>query len=446
MSIKRNYRLVCVKDISLEVLCETALTKGGTGTCVGLDVAKDEIVSVVRWPDETFERPWKIENPVEIDELLQRLLLLKENCDSLTIGLESTGTYSESVRYAMTAAGLEVHRVSGKAVSDYKEIFDGVPSQHDGKDAAMIAELTCYGKGTPWPYQPLSENEQAIRHQVARLAAYRTQTNQWLGRVEGILARHWPELTGYLRLGSATLLNICSDYSSPAAVAASDASRQQLRSWGRGQLAWSKIDAIIESARTTSGVPIGESEMFWLKELAGQAIAGLAAVNSAEKELRKLAEEHESMKPYVQAVGAVTLCTIWATVGDPRQYSSSGAFLKALGLNLKELSSGKRKGELAITKRGPSLARKLLFYWALRGVQHPRLKGWYRQFQRVGKSTGGNSEHRKMKGLVAMMRKLCKSLWYVYHRGEEFDYAKVFPGEPLQKRRKRARRKSVVSN
>ena len=151
MSIKRNSRLVCVKDISLEVLCETALTKGGTGTCVGLDVAKDEIVSVVRWPDETFERPWKIENPVEIDELLQRLLLLKENCDSLTIGLESTGTYSESVRYAMTAAGLEVHRVSGKAVSDYKEIFDGVPSQHDGKDAAMIAELTCYGKGTPWP-------------------------------------------------------------------------------------------------------------------------------------------------------------------------------------------------------------------------------------------------------------------------------------------------------
>ena len=28
-----------------------------------------------------------------------------------------------------------------KTVSDYSEIFDGVPSQHDGKDAAMIAEL-----------------------------------------------------------------------------------------------------------------------------------------------------------------------------------------------------------------------------------------------------------------------------------------------------------------
>ena len=84
MSIKRNYRLVCVKDISLEVLCETSLTKGGAGTCVGLDVAKDEIVSVVLWPDKSFERPWKIGNPAGIDELLQRLLLLKENCDSLT--------------------------------------------------------------------------------------------------------------------------------------------------------------------------------------------------------------------------------------------------------------------------------------------------------------------------------------------------------------------------
>ena len=118
MSIKRNYRLVCVKDISLEVLCETALTKGGTGTCVGLDVAKDEIVSVVCWPDETFERPWKLENPAEIDELLQRLLLLKKNCDSLTIGLESTGTYHRGEEF------------------DYAKVFPGEPLQKRRKRAS----------------------------------------------------------------------------------------------------------------------------------------------------------------------------------------------------------------------------------------------------------------------------------------------------------------------
>ena len=36
-------------------------------------------------------------------------------------------------------AGIAVVRVSPKAAHDYAEVFDGVPSQHDGKDAAVVA-------------------------------------------------------------------------------------------------------------------------------------------------------------------------------------------------------------------------------------------------------------------------------------------------------------------
>ena len=142
MPTKRNYRRVKVNDISVTSLIETAIEKGDRGASVGLDVAKHEIVAVLRWANGSFERPWSVRNPDEIGLLIPLLVSLKEVCGSLTIGLESTGTYSEAVRQAMTAASLEVHRLSGKGVCDYKEIFDGVPSQHDGKDAAMIAELT----------------------------------------------------------------------------------------------------------------------------------------------------------------------------------------------------------------------------------------------------------------------------------------------------------------
>lgn len=395
MSSKRIYRRVGVKEISTESLAETANSKeirGDSGATVGLDVAKHEIVAVLRWSDGSFERPWSIHNPSEINLLVDRLIQLKESCGQLTIGLESTGTYSESIRYALTNASLEVHRVSGKGVSDYKEIFDGVPSQHDGKDAAMIAELTHFGKGKPWPWEPRSESEQQMRHQVARLNAHRTQANQWLGRLEGILSKHWPELGGQLQLSSATLLNICTHYASPQQLAADDCARDQLRSWGRGQLSFTKIDAIIESAGKTDGVPIGAGEMVWLEEIANEVRCCLIEVKACEKQLQQIAENQESLKPHVKKVGAVTLCTIWSTVGEPRKYSSSGAFLKALGLNLKELSSGKYKGQLRITKRGPSLTRKLLYYWALRAIQEPALKGWYREFHRVGQGNSGASQ------------------------------------------------------
>ena len=305
----------------------------------------------------------------------------------------------------------------------------------------MIAELTAFGKGVAWPFQLLSETEQQMRHQVARLHAFRGQANQWIGRLEGLLARHWPELSDMLTFSSVTLRKIILYHGSPANLASDDSAAATLRRWSRGTLKHAKIKAIIESARTTSGIPMGVAELTWTQEVAGEVTAALTEVKACEKQLQQIASSHESMSRHVAQVGAVTLCVIWSAVGDPKKYTSSGAFLKALGLNLKELSSGKRRGELAITKRGPGLARKLLYYWALRGVQHPELRQWYTEFHQVGRSQSGSREHRKMKGLIAMMRKLCRSLWYVHQHDLEFDYAKVFPGKPLEKRQRRRQRR-----
>lgn len=134
MKVKKSYRRVSVKDVCVESLVDQALLFGEQGTCVGLDIAKKEIVVVVRWGNASFERPWSAGNPNEIELLIELLQRLSKSIDGvLQIGMESTGTYGEAVRRALTLAGLSVQRVSGKAVSDYAEIFDGVPSKHDGK-------------------------------------------------------------------------------------------------------------------------------------------------------------------------------------------------------------------------------------------------------------------------------------------------------------------------
>ncbi len=445
MSAKRMYRGTPVKNVSLEALKEIAVLKGHAGTCVGLDIGKKLIFAVVRWADGSFECPWKIQNPSEIPELIALLQMLQENCDSLIVGLESTGTYGEAVRYAMTNASLEVHRISGKASSDYKEIFDGVPSQHDGKDAAVIAELTCFKKGTSWPFEFASETDQEMKHQVQRMDVYHSLATEWTGRLEAMLAKHWPEVAGLLALNSVTLVKLIIHYGSPARLAADPDAKRNLHNWGRSGLKSKKIDAVIESARTTTGPPIGNGEMTWLQEIATELQKAILEVKACRERLKKMAESDSSMRDYIDAVGAVTLCVIWSVVGNPRNYSSGGAFLKALGLNLKELSSGKRQGQLAITKRGPSLARKYLYFWAMRASQDAALTKWYLSFQQVGSSSSKGkanrtNDSRKMKGLIALMRKLSRSLWYASVHNETFDYAKVFPGQPLEKRHRRRRR------
>src|SRR5258708_5385346 len=189
---RKAYRSTEVKHVELELV----LSRGPQGpVTVGLDVGKFVIYVVVRWSDGSFERPWRVENPSEI-ELLVRLLVALAASRKMTVAMESTGTYGDALRGKLSAAGLVLHRVGGKAASDYAEIFDGVPSQHDGKDAAVVAELAAIGKSQPWPAGPPAYG--GLVHDVHWLEAQQDVLQLWIGRLEALLARHWPEGTALL--------------------------------------------------------------------------------------------------------------------------------------------------------------------------------------------------------------------------------------------------------
>jgi len=120
-----------------------------------------------------------------------------------------------------------------------------------------------------------------------------------------------------------------------------------------------------------------------------------------------------------EVVGSVTRAVAWAAQGDPRDYPSAASYCKGIGLNLKEHSSGKHKGQLKITKRGPSETRFYLYYAALRLIaRDPLVKRWFKaKTQRPGAI--------KLKTVVELMRKLAKGLWHIA-RGEAFDIEKLF--------------------
>src|SRR4029453_11913804 len=126
----KAYRASNVKGVALERVMQNG---PAGGVSVGLDVGKEEIYAVMRWSDGTFERPWKALNPSQVAVLVEMLGKIGAS-RSLTAAMESTGTYGDALRARLGQAGLGLQRVSGKAASDYAEVLDGVPSQHDGKD------------------------------------------------------------------------------------------------------------------------------------------------------------------------------------------------------------------------------------------------------------------------------------------------------------------------
>ena len=184
---------------------QVGVGRDGQDLMVGSDVGKYQLCAVGRWPDGAFERPWDIANPEQIPALVALLRQLGAR-HRVTVALEPSGTYGDALRQALGDASIPVLRVSPKAAHDYAEVFDGVPSQHDHKDAAVVAELAALGKAWPWPYVARSEWEQELVSCVDWLTAQRRIAMLWLGRLEALLARHWPELTRLLSVASATLL------------------------------------------------------------------------------------------------------------------------------------------------------------------------------------------------------------------------------------------------
>jgi transposase len=213
---RRAYGTVRVNGVDVQKLIEG---REGLDVVVGAEMGKFEMVVVCRWSDGRFERPWRVANPTEIPELLRVLSQLRVG-RRLTVSVESTGTYGDACRQALADAGIAVERVSSKAAHDYAEVFDGVPSQHDGKDAAVVAELAALGKGRAWPYQAPAVWDQQLTYWVEWMVAQRQLLMMRQGRLEALLARHWPEATRVLKLSSVTLLRALREYGSPQDLAA----------------------------------------------------------------------------------------------------------------------------------------------------------------------------------------------------------------------------------
>lgn len=411
---RKAYSCRSVKSVRLE---KFLVDREGQDAWVGIDVAKEDLKAVLHWGARQFERPWNVENPGELKGFVELLTELSVG-RKLVIALEPSGTYGDAFRQAAADAGLVVHRVSPKAAHDYAEIFDGVPSQHDGKDAAIVAELARQGKSVVWPWRRPQPVDEQIEYWVDRMDAHQRIAQVWTGRLEGRLARHWPEAGGQLKLTSRTLLEAVAAYGGPAWLAADAQAAEKLKRWGRGYLKPEKVQALLASARHTLGVRQSELDRRRLQDIGRSALAARREVRQAKRRLVALAGRRPAIRAMGQVVGIGTACVLWACLGDPRGYYCAGAYVKAMGLNLAERSSGKWAGHLKISKRGYGIVRYWMYLAAIREVKSEPARSWYRAKRLKDAEKGGRA-------LVAIMRRLAYALHPVAC-GERFDVGRMF--------------------
>jgi transposase len=431
--ISKAYRATRVNDVDWD-----RLVRGNEGVDItlGIDVGKRDLWPVCRWAGGRFERPWRVKNPEEIPTLIA-LIERMSTGRKLVAALESSGTYGDALRQALSDAKIAVMRVSNKAAHDYAEIFDGVPSQHDGKDAAVIAELAALGKVQPWAYEAASDWEQELSYWVEWMVVHRKILATWHGRLEGLVSRHWPEATRVLKLHSVTLLRALEHYGDPAALAADPEAAQRLRRWGGLFLGPKKAERLVADADSSVGVRVGEWQRRQIQDYARQALWARQEAARADRRLRNLAEGNTVLQAQGKVVGVSTACVFWTGTGDPRKYHAAAAYRKAMGLNLKERSSGSYQGQLKISKRGCARTRQWLYFAVLRLIQESGVRPWY-------EAKKARSEDDARRVVVAVMRKLVMALYHVGVKGEEFQARRLFGG--IRRRNVRVKSGAPISD
>jgi transposase len=411
---KGRYHSVECKGVDWDAL---AAQVAGRCLVFAVDVAKHDFVACVQVKGEAPLVRVKWQHPAETPALLAGLGRLTA-AGPVEAVMEATGTYGDALRWQLGQLGATLYRVGAKRVHDAAEVFDGVPSLHDLKAADIIAELHELGHSQVWV--EADTQRRALTAQLKMLHQCKARQQQELNRLEALLSRHWPETLTLLDLGSVTLHHLIAAYGGPAQVHAFEQqARELMQKTGRPGLADAKIEALLRSAGHTLGMPCILEERELLRWQATAVIETHAELRRVEKLIVQAVAHDSALASLRTVVGPVTSAVLLAAQGSPLSYPDADSYCKGLGLNLTERSSGKHKGRLKITKRGPAVARFYLYFAALRLIANEAVVAkWFQaKTARPGALKG--------KQVVELMRKLAKALWHHAH-GRLFQAEKLF--------------------
>jgi transposase len=416
MKRKRTYQTSHVQQVQvLELLPLLA-----AGCIIALDVAKQRFVAALATVAGEVVKLFRFDHPTESAAFFGVVEQLRAQLpqDGLRVAMEPTGTYGDALRHQLVRTGVPVVMVSPKRTHDSQELFDGLRSMHDPKSAVLVAKLCAMGLSTAWSEPPTSRVR--LRALVEQRRHEQGQAEVCFGRLEGLMARHWPELGQWMDVrAQRSALVLLAKHTSPARVAAEPAqARATLLEASRSRLSREAIDGVLATAPATLGVPMVAEEEALVRTLATQVLAASRRTDEVEALMAELAEEDSGFASLARWMGTYTAAVI-VTLVDPRQYANTRQLEKAIGMALCEKSSGEHKGRLSISKRGPALARQVMYMFALRMIQaSPVVMAWYKRRR-------GYSEASKQSAVVAVMRKLTRAMFHVA-RGATFDATKLF--------------------
>jgi len=328
----------------------------------------------------------------------------KHGLAEIIIGFESTGPYMEPlVQFLRNKNGVRLVQVNPMHTKRLKELSGNSPLKTDRKDPKVIADIIELGHALTVviPEGPAAE--------LRRLSQGRERTMErrtaLFNQLQCLLAIIFPEFLQVMKdVKTASALYLVRHHPVPQDIVTlgESALAALLREVSRGKLREDRARALFEAANESVGVKEGRDSMLLEIRLMLDMIATSdRVIEGLEAEMIRYLEQipYSHLILSLKGIGPVTAAGLIGEVGDFTKFRTIAEVLKLAGLDLYEVSSGKHRGKLRISKRGRPLMRKLLYLAALSAVRKGGvMHEWYQRALGRGMI--------KTKALVAVSRKL----------------------------------------
>ncbi|KRF43890.1 IS110 family transposase [Paenibacillus sp. Soil787] len=357
-----------------------------------------------------------------------RSLQTKYKLQAVIMGMESTGHYWFNLADWLLEQSVEVVLVNPLTTKRNKENRDNCQSKSDAKDALVIADVVSRGY-----YSELRTQDafyKRLRHTVNEREYWSDLRANVSNRIVRWLDIHYPEFTTFFKewdcpRGIATLKSfpLPSDLHSLTAEQVVDGWRKAGMQRAGGRLGLCKAVELMHLAHTTVGA----------RETAEQArreiIRLLDEYERLTKRLEEMGQELSvllqeipqtmNLLSTIKGLSPLYIAVILANAGDLKRYAHGRQLMSLAGLNLAESTSGKKKGQIVISKRGRRQLRKYL-YLAVIGLvaNNPAFKQWHETNVQVKKM-------KKMRSIFKLIGKLARILVAMAHSGEAFQGEKA---------------------
>lgn len=327
-----------------------------------------------------------------------------QGLEEIIIGFESTGPYMEPlVQFLKSKKGVRLVQVNPMHTKRLKELSGNSPLKTDRKDPKVIADIIELGHALTVviPEGPAAELRRLTQGRERTIASRTRLFNQ----LQSLLVITFPEFLQVMGdVKTASAMHLLRHYPTPEAIVALGESSLAalLRKVSRGKLREDRARALFEAATESVGIRAGRSSMLLEIGLMLDTIGSYDRfVEALEVEMLRQLDQipysHSILS--LKGIGPVTSAGLIGEVGDFTKFSTIAEVMKLAGLDLYEVSSGKHRGKLRISKRGRPLMRKLLYLAALSTVRKGgAMHGWYQCA--LGRGM------KKTKALVAVSRKL----------------------------------------